>query len=72
MLLAFWNASVSLGICIVLWIFWMVTGYEKKSFDEQDEDGRCAIILKSDDVVVEGIRSRTMAASSRQRRAVML
>jgi len=28
-LLAFWNAYVSLGICFVLWIFWMVTGYEK-------------------------------------------
>ena len=28
-LLAFWNASVSLGICFILWILWMVTGYEK-------------------------------------------
>lgn len=34
MLLAFWNAYVSLGICSFLWIFWMVTGYEKKSFDD--------------------------------------
>jgi uncharacterized membrane protein len=33
MLLAFWNAYVSLGLCSFLWMFWVVTGYEKKSFD---------------------------------------
>lgn len=33
MLLAIWNAYVSIGLCFLLWIFWMLTGYEKQPLD---------------------------------------
>lgn len=33
MLLAIWNAYVSIGLCFLLWIFWMLTGYEKQPLE---------------------------------------